>query len=384
LTFPDGGIYDVKVLNFIEGFKGITGIIDFTNPKAVEVYQQALAKLFKLGAKIIKTDFGEAAPLDGVYYDGTPGYRMHNCYPLLYNQAAYEVTLKETGEGAVWARSACAGGQRYPLHWGGDNSPNFHNIIPQLVGGLSLGLSGFQFWSQDIGGFMGETYDELLIRWMQVGLFISHSRIHGYGKREIYKFKEETAKVCTDYINLRYRLMPYLYSSAVKCVEDSLPMARALVIEYQDDRNVWSIEDQYLLGEYIMVAPIYTEENRRSAYLPDGVWTDWWTGTRICGRQWINIEADIDKLPLYIKEGGIIPMGPVMDYVDAVKTENIDLIIAPFENDGVSHFNLFVNDEIVPITYECTNGKHTVKIGKSNVGFHCKLIGEMPYNIEQI
>ena len=152
---------------------------------------------------------------------------MHNLYPLLYNKAVFEVTQEETGDGVVWARSAWAGNQRYPLHWGGDNSPNCFNMLPQLAGGLSFGLSGFQFWSQDIGGFCGDINENLLIRWMQVGMFISHSRIHGFGDRELYKFAPETLRICRDYIRLRYRLMPYIYGSARQCVAESLPMLRA-------------------------------------------------------------------------------------------------------------------------------------------------------------
>ena len=163
-----------------------------------------------MGVRVIKTDFGEAVPEDGVYFDGTPGHRMHNLYPLLYNRAAYEVNEEMHEEGIVWGRSAYAGNQRYPLYWGGDNSPNFYNMIPQLAGGLSFGLSGFPFWSQDVGGFLGNTYDELLIRWMQYSVMMSHIRIHGSGIRELYKFGEDCVRICKDYLQLRYRLLPYL------------------------------------------------------------------------------------------------------------------------------------------------------------------------------
>jgi alpha-D-xyloside xylohydrolase len=344
----DGGIYDLGFC-FVQGFKGIVGVVDYTNPKAVKVHQDAFRRLFRLGVKVIKTDFGEAAPMDGVYYDGTPGYKMHNLYPLLYNKALFEVTKEETGDGVVWARSAWAGNQRYPVHWGGDNSPNYNNLIPQLEGGLSFGLSGFQFWSQDIGGFLGNTYDELLTRWMQIGVFLSHTRIHGMGVRELHRFDKETIRICRDYLHLRYRLMPYIYGSATKCVEESLPMARALVIEYQDDPNVWNISDQYLFGDSLMVAPIFDETNRRSVYLPKGIWTDWWTGERIQGYKWIEVEADLDTMPLYIKEGAIIPMGPVMNYVDEIKTEKLDLLVSLFESEGSSSFEIPVNDSIVPL-----------------------------------
>ena len=178
----------------------------------------------------------------------------------------------------IWARSAWAGSQRYPLHWGGDSSTNWSNLIPQIEGGLSFGLSGFQFWSQDIGGFLGTTGGPLLVRWMQAGLFLSHARIHGFGDRELYKFDPEVLRICRDYIRLRYRLLPYIYGSAFDCVERSLPMARALVVEFQDDPSVWNIGDQWLLGDGLLVAPIFDESGAREVYLPAGEWTDWWTG----------------------------------------------------------------------------------------------------------
>lgn len=360
---------------------GRVGCIDFTNPKAVQIYQKWLRKLFKLGVKVIKTDFGESAPVDGIYYDGTLGHRMHNLYPLLYNRTASEVTKEETGDSVEWARSAWAGSQRYPLHWGGDSSPNWANMIPQLDGGLSFGLSGFQFWSQDIGGFLGPTSSNLLIRWMQMGLFLSHSRIHGSGDRELYKFEPKVLRICRNYINLRYQLMPYIYGSAFSCVERSLPMARALVVDYQNDPTVWDISDEYLLGDSILVAPITDPSNKRAVYLPEGTWTDWWTGEQLAGRRWLDIEADIETLPLYVREGAIIPMGPVMQYVDEFKVKEIELRIAPFKGDGKSTFTVPVNDEKVVVEYLAHAGKHTVKVGDSNVRFNIVVIGHRDVDI---
>jgi len=305
----DGGIYNVKIC-FTKGFQGVVGCIDFTNPAAVTVYQTALRRLFKMGAAVIKTDFGEAAPLDGVYHDGTPGHRMHNLYPLLYNKAAFEVTKAVHGAGVVWARSAWAGSQRYPLHWGGDNSPNWANIVPQMEGGLSLGLSGFQFWSQDIGGFLSQTGGDLLIRWMQMSMFISHSRIHGVGVRELYAIPgKDVQRICRDYIKLRYRMMPYIMREAKKCVAKSLPMARALVVEFQDDPNTWNIGDQWLFGDDILVAPIMDETGTRRVYLPEGTWTDWWTRKKYKGGTWLTVKAAIDKIPLYLRNGAVIACG---------------------------------------------------------------------------
>ena len=371
----DGEAYDCRFC-FTPGFKGVVGVVDYTNPEAIRVHSEALRRLFRLGAKVIKTDFGEFAPLDGVYHDGTPGHRMHNLYPLLYNKAIFSVTKEETDDGIVWARSAWAGNQRYPVHWGGDNSPNFSNMLPQLEGGLSFGLSGFQFWSQDIGGFAGNTADELLIRWMQIGVFTSHSRIHGVGDRELYKFAPETERICRDYIRLRYRLLPYIYGSAVKCVKESLPMLRALVIQYQDDPNVWNMSDEYLFGDGLLVAPILSEETRRMVYLPEGVWTDWSSKQRLAGPRWVELDADIETLPLYVREGAIIPMGPVMNYVDEFPVEKIDLYISLFEGAGRSEFQVPVNDELVGVEYVAAGGTNTVTIGKSAVDFQVHTFGD--------
>ncbi len=371
----DGGVYDCGI-RFTPGFEGVVGVVDYTNPDAVRVHQEAFRRLFRLGAKVIKTDFGEDAPLDGVYHDGTPGARMHNLYPLLYNKAIFSVTKEETGDGVVWARSAWAGNQRYPLHWGGDSSPTYSNMVPQMEGGLSLGLSGFQFWSQDIGGFMGNTTDHLLIRWLQMGMFTSHCRIHGVGNREIYKFAPDTMRICRDYLRLRYRLLPYIYGSALRCVEESLPMLRALVIEYQDDPTVRNIGDEWLFGESLLVAPILTKDNRRKVYLPEGTWTDWWSRQRTAGPCWIDVEADIETLPLYVREGAIVPMGPAMNYVDEFQVEKIDLHVSLFEGDGRSAFRVPVNDELVDVQYVAVAGRHTVAIGSSSVEFQVHTLGE--------
>lgn len=374
----DGEMYDLrKIGTIMHDRPDPIGIIDFTNPKAVEVYKELLRRLFRMGVKVIKTDFGESAPEDGVYFDGTPGHRMHNLYPLLYNQAAYEVNEEMHGEGIVWGRSAYAGNQRYPLYWGGDNSPNFYNMIPQLAGGLSFGLSGFPFWSQDVGGFLGNTYDELLIRWMQYSVLMSHIRIHGSGIRELYKFGEDCVRICKEYLQLRYRLLPYLWGSSLKCCQTGLPITRALVIDYQDDPNVWNIEDQYLSGDSLLVAPIYTPDNKRMVYFPEGVWTDWHTGERICGGTWKEIYADIETLPLYVKEGAIIPLGPVMNYVGEKEIDEMEVRIYPFESDGVSNFTVSTEDEVIDMEYCAQNGKHFVTVGETDVKVHVVMQGDV-------
>ena len=371
----DGQVYDVGIC-FTPGFQGVVGVVDYTNPEAVRVHQDHFRRLFRMGVKVIKTDFGEAAPLDGVYHDGTPGHRVHNLYPLLYNRAIFEVTKEETGDGVVWARSAWAGNQRYPLHWGGDNSPNYANMLPQIEGGLSFGMSGFQFWSQDIGGFCGTTSDHLLVRWMQLGMFTSHSRIHGFGDREIYNYAPETMRICREYIRLRYRLLPYIFGQAMKCRRQSVPMMRPLVVDYQHDPTVWTMSDEFLFGDDLLVAPIFDDGSSRRVYLPEGIWSDWWSGERFVGHQWYEIEADLESIPIFVREGGLIPMGPVMNYVDELPTDRIDLVVALFEEPGESRFDVPVNDEVIRVDYRFDEETHVLRIPRSRVTFEIQTLGE--------
>ena len=210
---------------------------------------------------------------------------------------------------------------------------------------------------------------ELLLRWFQMGMFLSHARIHGLGRRELYDFEPETLRICREYLRLRYRLLPYILGSAEACVERSLPLARALVVEFQDDPTVWPLGDEFLFGDSLLVAPIADPSGRREVYLPAGVWTDWWTGARVDGSRWLRVEADLETLPLWIREGGIVPLGPVMSYVDEVPTREISLRIAPWSGDGESEFAVPVNGERVEIRYTARAGEHSVEVGPSSVDF---------------
>jgi alpha-D-xyloside xylohydrolase len=373
VTTRDGALYDIAI-SYTLSFEGRVGCIDWTHPAARRIYGEHLRRLFALGVGAIKVDFGEQAPIDGVYHDGTPGHRMHNLYPLLYNQAIAEITAEATGEHIIWARSAWAGSQRYPVHWGGDSSANWHNLMPQMAGGLSLGLSGFQFWSQDIGGFLGQPDDRLLIRWLQAGLFLSHARIHGMGERELFRFDDETQRIGRDYLRLRYRLLPYLLGSAVDCVARSLPMARALVLEYQDDPTTWPIGDQWLLGDALLVAPIFDASDRRGVYLPAGEWTDWWSGARLPGRRWIEVHIDLATLPLYVREGGIVPLGPSMQYVSERATAAVSLRLAPFRGDGETRVRVPVDQAWIDVHYVAARGVHRVTFSPSPVPMRVEVI----------
>ena len=259
-----------------------------------------------------------------MYHDGTPGHRMHNLYPLLYNRAVAEATHDRTGEWIIWARAAFAGSQRYPLHWGGDSSARWDNLFADVAGGLSLGLCGFPFWSMDIGGFLGEPDDDLLIRWLQAGLFLSHSRIHGFGNRELYD-RGATTDVARDLLHLRYRLLPYLLGQAQRAAAAGVPLARALVVDHPDDPSTWHLGNQWMLGDDLLVAPVGTPDGDRRVYLPEGDWVHWFTGEHHQGPTWLSTHSPIGHFPLYQRVGSLIPLGPVMAHVGERPTDLLTL-----------------------------------------------------------
>jgi len=170
--------------------------------------------------------------------------------------------------------------------------------------------------------------------------------------------------------------MPYIYGSAIRCVAESLPFARPLVVEYEDDPTAWDIYDEFLCGDSLLVAPIFREESRRRLYLPEGTWTDWWTRERLAGGRWIEVEPDLDTVPLYLREGAIVPMGPAMNYVDEKPTRELTLLVSLFAGDGRTEFAIPVNDQLVPVIYTAAQGSHLVEIGPTDLSINVEAIGE--------
>jgi len=323
--------------------------IDFSNPEAFSWYQNLLKKLLDMGASAIKVDFGEGIePAMGfMKYDGR---QMHNLYPLLYSKAAFEITEEATGDKIIWARSAYAGSQRYPVHWSGDNSANYENLLCSLRGGLSLGLCGFSFWSQDTGAFVGTPTDDLYIRWTQLSIFQSHIRFHGAPPRyrEPWNYKPETQKIIRKYLNLRYQLIPYIYSESHVAALEGLPVLRALVLDFQQDRTVFNIEDQFMCGRNIMIAPILTESNARDIYLPEGIWYDYWTGTRYEGRQWITCAYDLEKAPFFIRGGTVLPLGKEVQSTEEIDCETFTLKTY-LDNEGRAEYKIIGDPKCISI-----------------------------------
>jgi alpha-D-xyloside xylohydrolase len=356
-----GEPYDVGI-HFVQGYEGPVHCIDWTNPSTVEVMREEYGRLLEAGASVLKVDFGESAPQDGLYHDGTPGSRMHNLYPLLYQQAVHEATADVTGEHVTWSRSGWAGSQRYPVHWGGDCPADWEMLGPQLVGGLSLGLSGYTFWSCDIGGTNEIDDDELLVRWLQLGLMLSHTRIHGMGVREPSRWREPSSRIARDWIALRYRLLPYLLAAANDSAARGLPFARPLVLEFPDDPTVWRVDDQFCCGEALLVAPILAPGGRRRLYLPAGMWTDWWTRERVLGPRWLEVGHPLRTSPLYVREGALVPMGPPMLHVGERPTDPLTVVLSPFEDEGDTTKDVPVDRAMVKLRYRALRGQHGLEV----------------------
>jgi alpha-D-xyloside xylohydrolase len=282
-------------------------VLDFTNPKTVEWYQGKIANLLKLGVGAIKVDFGEAAPYNGIYANGRTGFYEHNLYPLRYNKAVSDITYETNGERIIWARSTWAGSQRYPLHWGGDPANSNTAMAATLRGGLSIGLSGFTFWSHDIGGFVEACPEELYARWTPFGMLSSHTRSHGAPPTEPWEYSNDFLKSFRKATNMRYQLMPYIYAQSKHATENGLPMMRALFVEYPDDPGAWLIDNQYLFGSDILVAPLFTEVTSRDVYLPGkAMWFDYQTGKSYTPG-WHHIDAGEMPVVMLVRDGAAIP-----------------------------------------------------------------------------
>jgi alpha-D-xyloside xylohydrolase len=278
-------------------------VIDLSNPEAVEWYQEKLARLLEKGVGIFTADFGEAAPLTGIYHERTSNFLEHNLYPLRYNKAVAEATREITGNGAIYARSAWAGSQRYPIHWGGDAEITDGAMAGTLRGGLSLGLCGFSFWSHFIGGFSQRSPENLYLRWLAFGVLSSHSRCHGAPPTEPWEYGEAFTEAFRRIVELRYRLMPYIYAQAALASREGHPMLRALFIEYPEDPTSWLIEDQYLFGTDLLVATLMEEAPDREVYLPPGSWIDYQNLKVLEGARWHNMQVGELPVVLLVRDG---------------------------------------------------------------------------------
>lgn len=288
------------------------GLVDFTNPDAVRWYTGKLKTLLDCGVDCFKTDFGERIPVNVSYYDGSDPHAMHNYYTFLYNRTVFNLLKEVKGEqeAVLFARSATAGCQQFPVHWGGDCFANYPSMAETLRGGLSFAMSGFSFWSHDISGFESTATPDLYKRWAAFGLLSTHSRLHGSSSYRVpWNFDEEACDVVAFFTKLKCRLMPYLYAKAVEAHREGTPVMRPMVFEFMEDTAVAYIDTQYMLGEALLVAPIFREDSVCEYYLPEGTWTHLLDGGVKEGGIWRKETYDYFSLPLYVRENTLLALG---------------------------------------------------------------------------
>lgn len=317
LKRPDGRIYQTDM--WMTG----TAIVDFTNPAAVEWYISRLSEIVDMGVDTFKTDFAERIPTDVVWHDGSDPERMHNYYTFLYNQAVFNMLKEKRGEreALIFGRSCTVGSQKFPVQWGGDNHSSYVSMAETLRGGLSFCQSGFGFWAHDISGFNDTATPDLYKRWTAFGMLSTHSRLHGsQSPRMPWYFDEESGKVLSHFTKLKCSLMPYIFANAVRVNLEGQPEMRAMMLDFPRDRNCLHLEKQYMLGDSLLVAPVFNDRGDVDFYVPEGKWTDLQTGKVYDGGRWYSENYDYFHLPLLVRPNSIVPMGrsdqTVYDYAD--------------------------------------------------------------------
>ncbi len=321
-------------------------LVDFTNPEACKWFQDKLEVLLDMGVDCFKTDFGERIPIyDVEYYNQADPVQMHNYYTYLYNKCVFELLERKRGKGqaVLFARSGAAGSQKFPVHWGGDCWSDYESMSENLRGGLSLTMSGFGFWSHDIGGFESTSTPDVYKRWAAFGLLSTHSRLHGSTSYRVpWEYGEEAVDVVRHFTKLKHRLMPYLFKTAAETSITGIPMMRSMVLEFTDDRNCDYLATQYMLGDSLLVAPVFNADSMAEYYLPEGVWTDYISGKILEGGKWIKEKHGYLSIPLMVRQNSIIAVGSEDSRPDYNYSENVELRI----------YELQENKEISSVIYD--------------------------------
>lgn len=351
-------------------------IVDFTNPKARDWYCSKLEHLLNMGVDCFKTDFGERIPVDAVYFDGSDPEKMHNYYSFLYNKTVFDLLKEKRGEqeAVVFARSATAGCQQFPVHWGGDCFASYDSMAESLRGGLSLSLSGFGFWSHDIGGFESTASADLYKRWTAFGLLSTHSRLHGSESYRVpWLFDEEASDVMRYFVKLKHRLMPYLYAAAYEAHKEGIPVMRAMLLEFPEDRTCDWLDRQYMLGGSLLVAPVFQENGAVSYYLPKGTWTHLLTGKETEGGEWKEEQYGYMGLPLFVRENTLLPLGNVSDRPDYDYLDGVTFCLYHLK-DGCSAEQAVYNVNGESMTIRAVRNQNTITVNSTGVQKKWKLI----------
>ncbi len=373
LTKIDGSVWQTDL------WQPGMAIVDFTNPDACKWYRGKLEALLDMGVDCFKTDFGERIPVkDIMYYDGSDSVKMHNYYTYLYNKCVFDLLKEKRGENeaVLFARSATVGGQQFPAHWGGDCSATYPSMAETLRGGLSLACCGFGFWSHDISGFEQTAPADIYKRWCAFGLLSTHSRLHGSGSYRVpWMFDDEACEVLAHFTKLKCRLMPYLYSQAVRSHEEGRPVLRPMFLGFPGDKGAETCDKQYMLGDSLLVAPIFKESGEVDYYLPEGTWINLITKEVAGGNRWLHQKYDYFGLPLMVKPASILAMGSSDTVPDYDYTEGTTLYLSHFE-DG-DRAEAFIPDikgnRKIKVEAECRGDVITVTVsGGKNIS--CEML----------
>ena len=351
-------------------------IVDFTNPRACEWFASKLEALLDMGVDCFKTDFGERIPTDVVYSDGSDPIKMHNYYAYLYNKTVFELIERKRGkkEAVLFARSATVGGQKFPVHWGGDCNSDYESMAESLRGGLSFTMSGFGFWSHDIGGFESTATPDVYKRWCAFGLLSTHSRLHGsMSYRVPWAYDEEAVDVLRFFSKLKASLMPYIFRNAIETSKTGIPSMRSMVMEFTEDPNCAYLDKQYLLGDSLLVAPIFNVEGIAHYYLPEGSWTNYFTDEVKAGGRWYKEKIGYQDIPLLVKQGSIIAVGAkdndsVYDY-----SENVSLKVYELIDNVPSKTVVYDDNAQLELSVEIVKCNYTITID-INTDKKCKVI----------
>lgn len=349
-------------------------ITDYSNPAARAWYAEQVKAIRRTGVDAWWTDLNEPEKdFPDLYFGGMPGFKQHNLQALLMHQGMAEMYAKEFPDERLFimSRASFIGGWRYGASiWSGDVTCSWSHLAKQPVIAQGAGLSGFLLWNSDAGGFHGKPSPELYTRWMQFAAFCPVFRAHGSHQiREPFSFGDRTEAAMKKLFAVRYRLSPYLYTVLHEAHASGKPVMRAMFLEFPGDRRAEAAINQYMYGPWLLVAPVTTRGARgRSVYLPKGTWTDFWTGKKIAGGRRVWASAPYDQIPLFVREGAIIPMGPEQQYIGEKPDAPIELHLYPgaaptswriYDDDGATNAYLRGDYSLTEVRIEGKQAKVT-------------------------
>ncbi len=347
-------------------------IVDFTNPEACDWYKGLLKTLFDMGVNNIKTDFGERIPTKCKYYNGMDPIKMHNYYTYLYNKVIFEALEEYYGKdkACLFARSATVGGQKFPVHWGGDCYADYSAMSETLHGGLSLCSSGFGFFSHDMGGFEATAPADIYKRWCAFGCLSTHSRLHGSTSYRVpWAYDDEACDVLRHYVNIKGSLMPYLWAQANKTHITGIPMMRSMIVAFTDETACKYLDQQYMLGDSLCIVPVMNEAGTAEFYLPDcGTWTDIQSGETYEGGRYYTRTCDYFQTPILVRPNSIITFGNfdmnvVYDYLDNAEAviygledgKTAETVIYDSESNKITDISATRNGNVITVSYAATD-----------------------------